>query len=328
MFRHVLDVEPSVCVTRNSLKTIIQNGFAPLEKHYKDWNAENLLWEYERILDSIFAKQRSSSQYKMGIIKTLRSKWHRMFSLPNNTSTWLRNSEKATEDDMKVDRSARYQPIQIPVNIYLNRILDDNARELYAPAIAKLKELAPKTMSKKIAQASVQQAFVFDTVYRCLSQYKNPKLLCVGCYEDTASMSLIKMGYTVEEIDPMLNYSLQEYFTKPTTVKNSYDIIFSISVIEHDPDDESFIRCIADLLAPGGVAVITCDYKDGWKPGEPKPEVDARFYTQHDLRDRLLPLMSNCHLVDEPQWDCPNPDFNYLGKYQYTFATFVVRKNR
>ena len=63
-------------------------------------------------------------------------------------------------------------------------------------------------------------------------------------------MSLIKMGFTVEEIDPMINYSLQEYFTKPTTVKNSYDIIFSTSVIEHDPDDESFIKCIADLLAP------------------------------------------------------------------------------
>ena len=44
------------------------------------------------------------------------------------------------------------------------------------------------------------------------------------------------------------------------------------------------------------------------------------------MRDRLLPLMNGCHLVDEPQWDCPNPDFNYLGKYQYTFATFVVKK--
>ena len=88
-------------------------------------------------------------------------------------------------------------------------------------------------------------------------------------------MSLKKMGYTVEEIDPMINYSLQEYFTKPTTLKNSYDIIFSTSVIEHDPDDESFIRCISDLLAPGGMAVITCDYKEDWKPGEPKPEVDV-----------------------------------------------------
>ena len=72
-----------------------------------------------------------------------------LFSIPDKTFTWLRNSEKATEDDMKVDRSAQYQPIQIPANASLNRILDDNARELYAPAIAKLNELVPKTMSKK-----------------------------------------------------------------------------------------------------------------------------------------------------------------------------------
>jgi len=135
------------------------------------------------------------------------------------------------------------------------------------------------------------------------------------------------MGYAVEEIDPVSNYSLQEYCTKPTTVKNSYDIIFSTSVIEHDPDDESFVKCIADLLAPGGLAVITCDYKDGWKPDESKPECNVRFYTKQDMKDRLLPLMSNCRLVDKPQWDCPNPDFNYMGKYQYTFATFVVKKN-
>lgn len=326
MFRHVFDAEPSVCVTKNNLKTIIQNGFAPLQKHYNEWNAENLLWEYERILNLVFAKQQNPSKPKMGIIRTLQSKCNRLLSKPDRKFTWLRNSEKATEDDMCVDRSVQYQPIQIPINASFNRILDDKARKLYAFAIDKLTELVPKTMSKKIVEANVQQAFVFDTVYRYLSNYLTPKLLCVGSYEDTASMSLIKMGHAVEEIDPMLNYYLQEYFTKPTTVKNSYDIIFSTSVIEHDLDDESFIKCIADLLAPGGMAIITCDYKDGWKPGEPKPECDARFYTKQDLRDRLLPLMSNCHLVDEPQWDCPNPDFNYLGKYQYTFATFVVKK--
>lgn len=328
MFRHVFDTEPSVCVTKNNLKTIIQNGFAPLQKYYDEWNAENLVWEYERILNSVFVKHQIPPKPKGGIIRSLHSKWNRLLSMPDKTFTWLRNSEKATADDMKVNSSVKYQPIQIPAGVSLNRILDNNARELYKPSIYKLTELVPKTMSKKIAEANVQQAFVFDTVYRYLSQYQNPKLLCVGSYEDTASMSLIKMGYKIEEIDPMLNYYLQEYFTKPATVKNSYDIIFSTSVIEHDPDDESFIKCIADLLVPGGVAVITCDFKDGWKPGEPKPEVDERFYTQQDLRDRLLPLMRNCHLVDEPQWDCPNPDYNYLGKYQYTFATMVVKKKQ
>jgi hypothetical protein len=36
--------------------------------------------------------------------------------------------------------------------------------------------------------------------------------------------------------------------------------------------------------------------------------------------------MEGCTPVDEPQWDCPNPDFSYLGKFRYTFATIVVKK--
>jgi hypothetical protein len=326
MFRNVFDVEPSICITKNNLKTIIQNGFSPLQKHYDEWNAENILWEYERIMKSVISKQQSFSKHNMGIIGTIRSKWNRLLSKPDNPSAWLRNSVKIFDDDMNVSCSEQYHPIRIPVGVSFNRILDNKARCLYNPSIDKLKELVPKTMSNKIAEANVQQAFVFDTVYRYLSTYQNPKLLCVGSYEDTASMSLRKIGFNVEEIDPILNYSLQEYFTKPSTIKNSYDIIFSTSVIEHELDDELFIRCISDLLAPGGLAVITCDYKDGWKPDEAKPENNARLYTQHDLRDRLLPLMNNCNLVDEPQWECPNPDFKYLGKYQYTFATIVIKK--
>lgn len=229
---------------------------------------------------------------------------------------------------MKVNDSRLYEPLQIPAGVSLNRILDNEARELYKPAIDKLTELVPEAMSRKIAEANVQQAFVFDTVRRYLPRYENPKVLCVGSYEDTASMSLIKMGHKIEEIDPTLNYSLQEYFTQPTTEKNSYNIIFSTSVIEHVANDESFIKCIADLLALGAVSILTCDYKEGWKLGESKPEGNERFYTQRDLRDRLLPLMSNCSLVDEPQWNCPDPDFNLLGIYQYTFATFVAIKRR
>jgi hypothetical protein len=286
------------------------------------------LWEYERVLDSVFMKQQNPVKQINGIVRTLKSKFKRLLSIPNKSFSWLRTSERLTEDDMKVNTALIYHPIKLPADASLNRILDNKSRELYAPAIAQLTEIVPKTMSNKIAEANVQQAFVFDTVYRYCSQYQNPKLLCVGSYEDTASMSLIKMGYPIEEIDPTINYYLQEYFTKPTTIKNSYNIILSTSVIEHDPDDESFVKCVADLLAPGGVAVITCDYKDGWNPSEPKPECNARFYTKQDLRDRLLPLMSNCNLVDEPQWDCPNPDFIYLGEYQYTFASFVVKKNQ
>jgi hypothetical protein len=328
MFRHILQPVPSVCLENSSLHHILLNGFEPLQKMLVQWDAKNMEWEYERILDSALKKCGNSERPAMGIIRTVQSQWRRLLSLPDKSFTWLRNTDAATDDLLEVDHSITYQPIVLSEGDPLNRILDNKARILYGPAIKKLFELVPKTMAKKIAEANVQQAFVFDTVCRYLPQYQQAKILCVGSYEDTASMSLIRMGLPVEEIDPMINYYLQEYITKPTTQLNSYNIILSTSVIEHDPDDESFVSCINDLLAPGGVAIITCDYKDGWKSGDPKPGVDARFYTRDDLKERLLRHMPDCSLADKPQWECPDPDFHYLGKYTYTFATFVVKKNQ
>lgn len=327
MFRHILQNIPSVCIENSSLKQIISTGFEPLQNLLIQWDAQNIKWEYERILDSAIIKYAHFQKPKMGIIRTVQSSWRRLLSLPDKSFTWLRNTDSATEDNLTVDNTITYSPVTLTINNSLNRILDESARILYAPAVKKLFELVPKTMAKKIKEANVQQGFVYDTVCRNIPQYNQPKILCVGSYEDTASMGLIRMGLQVEEIDPMVNYFLQEYITKPTTKLNSYNIIFSTSVIEHDPDDASFVRCINDLLAPDGVAIITCDYKDGWKPGDDKPDVDERFYTQSDLKLRLLKYMPDCYLVDEPQWGCNNPDFHYLEKYVYTFATFVVKKN-
>ena len=124
----------------------------------------------------------------------------------------------------------------------------------------------------------------------------------------------------------MINYYLQEYVNKPSVMPGTYDIVFSTSVIEHDPNDASFVEAVTHLLKPGGVAVITMDYLDGWKPGDLKPEVDARLYTKQDLTQRLLQHMPGCTLVDTPQWDIDQPDFTFLGKYKYSFASFVVQK--
>ncbi|MEO6539144.1 MAG: hypothetical protein ABIT07_03265 [Ferruginibacter sp.] len=326
MFRHVLGAKPSICVEDVSLRTILKNGFAPLEKISKNWDAKNLLWDYERILNAAMYKTKSPSGQSMGVFRKIKSVRNKLFSLPDGSFTWLRNTDAANDDNLTADTSITYRPVTLPSNKGLNIILDDEARNIYQPAVEKLFELAPSTMAKKITRANVQQAFVFDTVHRLMKNYTAPKLLCVGSYEDTASMALQKMGCVVDEIDPMINFFLQEFYTKPSTVKNSYDIIFSTSVIEHDPDDKSFIECIEGLLSVNGIAVITCDYKDGWKAGDPKPEVNARLYTKNDLEKRLLSYLPDSVLVDKPEWECPNPDFNYLGKYQYSFASFVFRK--
>lgn len=212
----------------------------------------------------------------------------------------------------------------LPIHRNFNRILDDQARGQYKQVIETLFKHAPKMMSRKIPRANIQQAFVFDTVKYFAK--KRSHILCVGSFEDTAYEALNKEGYQVDALDPLLNYDLDKFFHLPTTKKQSYDVIFSTSVVEHVENDDLFFKQIAHLLAPGGVAVITCDYQDQYKIGDYVFPGNFRFYTQSDFKNRILPSLEGCSLVDEPNWNCPNPDFFYEGQ-NYTFATLVFKKD-
>jgi hypothetical protein len=293
MFRHVLSAEPSICIEDSSLAQIIENGIAPLTPFYEEWSTPSFVSDYERILDRVLGKE----------------------SAPGG-------------DTVGPAPRAQMPEVGLPDVTSFNRILDNRARVQYRPVIEKLFELQPEMMQRKIVEANVQQAFVMDTVQKFASRHAAPKILCVGSYEDTAAAGLKSLGYEIEEIDPVLNWDLDTFFHQPSTVKGSYDIIFSTSVLEHVRDDELFMSQIAELLAPGGTAVLTCDYNDQYEPGDAIPTEDFRLYTQKDLKGRILPLLKDCSLVDEPQWDCPTPDFTYKGVYRYTFATLVFQKKR
>lgn len=307
MFRHMHSVTPSICIEDTSMRDIIANDIAPLVPFYNDWSEANFIMDYERILDTVLSSGERRTPSVSGENVVDRAKIS-MECKEKESEGILQNNEENNQS-----RS-------------FNRILDNKARELYKPVIDKLFSIVPEMMARKIPEANVQQAFVLDTVEKFAAGVTNPRILCVGAYEDTAAAGLKALGYRIDEIDPALNYDLNTFFNLPTTQKASYDIIFSTSVIEHVQDDQLFVRQIEALLAPGGVAVITCDYNDQYVRGDRIPGEDFRFYTQRDLRERLLPKMKNCMLVDEPQWDCPNPDFTYAGCH-YTFATFVVRKS-
>ena len=213
-----------------------------------------------------------------------------------------------------------------PVGTQFNRILDDVARGEYKESIDVMFRLVPKMMERKIPEANVQQAFVLDTVRVFVQEKSSPRILCVGCYEDSAAESLERMGYRIDGVDPVLNYDLGGFCERYPKRRNHYDIVFSTSVIEHVEDDELFIRQIGSLLAPQGVAILTADFNDQYQPGDAIPQEDFHMYTQSDFNERLLPQVKDCALVDKPQWDCPEPDFVYAG-YSYTFATLVFRKN-
>lgn len=53
MFSHIYNVEPSICIEEKSLKTIIENGFQPLEKKYNSWSHANFVKKLENIMENI-----------------------------------------------------------------------------------------------------------------------------------------------------------------------------------------------------------------------------------------------------------------------------------
>jgi Methyltransferase domain len=330
MFRHIVGAVPSICVEDSSIKEIIKNGIEPLIPFYEEWSEELICWDYERIAKDIISRPaipqiKREETYLIKNLKRTKRFIKRKFGRNSiEEFSWIGDTSinKLAESASK---KMTYDPAKIPAGWSLNNILDNQARKYYAATIEQMFKYLPDLMSRKIPEANIQQAYILDSVYKIVSKITKPKILCVGSFEDSAAASLKLLGFKIEEIDPMINYDLDVFMTKPTTVKNSFDVIFSTSVIEHVEQDEKFIIQIESLLKNGGTAFLTCDYCENYRTGDPKPSVDFRLYTQNDLKERLLSKLINCELIDEPQWDCPTPDFWYEG-VNYTFASFAVRK--
>lgn len=328
MFRHIADAFPDICIESNSIKDIIRNGTRPLEPFFREWSAENLCWDYERIVKSVLSHESIPpiadpnnfvSRAKRFVKRRLAT------SEVSDRVMWIGDTTTVGASRPVPQPLPAYRRADVPSGWPLNNILDDKAREIFRNAVDVMFDHLPDLMSRKIAEANVQQAFVLDTVYKLAGEIDNARILCVGSFEDSAAATLKLLGFTIDEIDPMINYDLATFLTKPTTELNSYDVVFSTSVIEHVEHDEIFVNQIASLLRRGGRAILTCDYNDNYRTGDPKPIVDHRLYTQRDIRDRLMTQIPDCRLVDRPEWDCANPDFWYEG-VNYTFASIVFEK--
>ncbi len=204
-----------------------------------------------------------------------------------------------------------------------NRILSNVARIEYIPIINRMFNTSPDMMSRKIPEANVQQAYVYDRVGGLISDDK--EVLSVGCFEDTAYDCLVKRGWNIVGIDPDVNGdTLDSFYNR---CNHQFDIIFSTSVLEHVKDDELFIKQICNLLKLGGYAILTVDFLDSYKQGDPLHATAVRFYTDNDLNTRLRSIIEKqgCSFVSEPDW-FGEPDFWYQG-HTYSLATMIFRKD-
>lgn len=328
LFRHLLDCNPSICIDDNTLSQIIINGITPLSKLHVEYSAEIILWDYERILSDILVKTSKDNFVRKTLSGFIKQRLRKMLRLSKTIKT-IHNYWTKEHDDFqyvgKTRKTVDYQPLPFQ-NLKLNRILDNEARELYRSAIDFFKNNFPDLIAKKIPEANVQQAFVFDTAVNLALNFSRPKILAVGAFEDTAAESLKLLNYDIEFIDPILNYNIETFIDKPNVTAESYDIIISTSVIEHVEKDEKFVQDISYLLRKGGYGILTCDYNNQYKIGDKIPDVDFRFYTKYDLEERLMDAIKDCKLVTEPKWECNDPDFYLSGIYNYTFATMVFEK--
>jgi SAM-dependent methyltransferase len=321
MFRHLFEVFPSICIEDNSFNNIINEGTNCLKKIKIDWTEENIIWDYNRIIRTVLNKSKTKKINK--IKQTLKNKIKSKIKPNIIVSPWLKKDDNLSFNGFL---NIHYNPIDLSKS-KLNRILDNSARELYGPAIDLITKIAPEIMKNKISEANVQQGFVFDTAYRFAIAKKNQiKILVVGAFEDTSSIALKKLGFSVDELDPVINYDLNTYLTKPSIKPESYDIIISTSVIEHVEDDEKFIMGISTLLKKEGIAILTCDFHNDYRVGFDIPSVDFRFYTKLDLTERLMNIIPNCLHIDKPDYDCDFYDFTLNNRFNYTFATLVFIK--
>lgn len=328
MFRHLATTNPSIFIEDRSIREILNDQGKQLVALRQEWSKKNLIWDYERIIDNVLKRGRNTNSLfrllkKMPLFgRSLGVLWAH-FVL--RVSPWISVQNKVEFSGFSKED---YSPVENRELIF-NRILDNQMREKYKPAIDLLKRVVPETMSRKIEESTVQQAFVFDTAIRFANAIGKEKcrLLAVGAFEDTAALAIQHLGYNIDMIDPNINYDLATFLTKPNVSLGSYDVIISTSVIEHVQDDESFVRDISKLLKNMGVAILTCDFHNGYRKGKMDiPSVDFRFYTKADLTDRLMSVIPDCELLGIPQYDCDVYDFRLADRYTYTFASMVFKK--
>jgi len=178
-------------------------------------------------------------------------------------------------------------------------------------------------MNRKNKLANSQQAFIFD-VTKSLIKNKSKKILCVGSYEDSAYEALYRLNYNIDAIDPLLNYDLNDFITKPTTKKKSYDLIFSTSVLEHVYDDISFIKQCELLLKKGGYLVFTCDYKKDFKNGDSIPGTNFRFYNKEKIKE-ILKSVPKLQAIDKINFEENNKGW-FTNDFKYTFCAITLKK--
>lgn len=170
----------------------------------------------------------------------------------------------------------------------------------------------------KVPESLVQHAYVANVIAKHFEPSPKYKMLCVGSYGDILAPYLRAYGYIVISIDPNTNYTLSEYISRNPENLNTFDCVFSVSVLEHIQDDSRFIKECMSLLKKEGLFVATVDFKN--KIDELLPSTHIRFYD----KNKLVRLLNDNNITFEDNWGVSRESFKY-NETNYSFASVVFK---
>jgi len=206
----------------------------------------------------------------------------------------------------------------------MNRILRASDNVKYQREFAYMEGYAEEMMKRKIFSSLHQSAQMLYYIMKYATKYS--LVLSVGSYDDMPTEVLKNMGYTIVGVDPVINMDLNMY--KGMHPGTEFDVIFSTSVIEHVEDDVQFIHDICNMLKPGGVCLITCDFKPGYVTGDRLPATCVRFYTKERLKQLAeVAKTCDCELIGRPQWNITDEDLDFQWEgIDYCFMGMSFKK--
>ena len=154
-------------------------------------------------------------------------------------------------------------------------------------------------------------------------------ILLPGGYEDPLRETLTRLGANVLAVDPDVNrMNLRQYVAAHETTAKWYwqaDLVIAASVLEHVRDDAEFLRDIVFCLKPGGLALLTVDFKEGWKRGDPLVTTQERMYTRDSLMALTDTINREVAWLGERDWQSRGDYLPYEG-LMFSFASIAFRK--
>ncbi|HZZ86348.1 MAG TPA: class I SAM-dependent methyltransferase [Anaeromyxobacteraceae bacterium] len=168
---------------------------------------------------------------------------------------------------------------------------------------------------------------------------KSARILDLGAYSSEILCVLHRLGFerlTGVDLNPnvrampfrdRIRYEVGDFLRTPFA-DASFDVVTSISVIEHGLDAPALLTELSRLIAPGGCFLASFDY---WPEkidtsGTKFFGMDWLIFSREDVRAFLAEAANRGFAVEGPlSFDASEPSVNCAGR-DYTFGWLVLRR--